>query len=291
MKTRTTLTVLVCVWALAMIGCGEDSDSDGGDGVSTRTLALDFQGLPALGADFVYEGWAIVGGEPVTTGRFTVGADGSLSEDHFELDASVADGAEMFVLTIEPAQGDDPAPSDTHVVAGPFDGDQAVLTLDHPAALGDDMTSAAGNFFLATPTTTPEEDYGLGIWFPSMTLPALPAGWVYEGWIVDVTGDSPLPISTGTFTDPAAADSDMAGPAAGPEGAPPFPGQDFIDPARDLRAGHMAVISIEPDPDDSPAPFQFKPLANMIAGDVMSDMQDLNNVIGDNTIGGSAAFE
>ena len=51
---------------------------------------------------------------------------------------------------------------------------------------------------------------------------------------------------------------------------PPFPGEDFLVNApsglafpTDL-AGGVAVISIEPEPDDSAAPFTLKPLAGGI---------------------------
>lgn len=51
---------------------------------------------------------------------------------------------------------------------------------------------------------------------------------------------------------------------------PPFPGEDYLENApagltfpTDL-AGGTAVISIEPFPDDSPAPFTFKPLVGSI---------------------------
>jgi hypothetical protein len=59
-------------------------------------------------------------------------------------------------------------------------------------------------------------------------------------------------------------DSDGAGGAlAGNDPAPPFPGQDFINPLRTLTGGYAAVISIEPEPDDSAAPFALKPLVDM----------------------------
>ncbi len=48
----------------------------------------------------------------------------------------------------------------------------------------------------------------------------------------------------------------------------PLPGQDFIDPARVLTGG-LAVISVEPVPDTSPAPFAIKPLVDM-------DIEDLS---------------
>ena len=113
-------------------------------------------------------------------------------------------------------------------------------------------------------------DYFNGIWFldpaggpgASLTLPILPAGWAYEGWVV-VGG---APVSTGTFTSVTGADSDMGGPAAGANPAPPFPGQDFVSPATDLRGG-VAVISVEPVPDNSPAPFTLKPLVDMNIAD------------------------
>ena len=42
------------------------------------------------------------------------------------IEISEADrGASAYVLTIEPAVGDDPAPTDTHVVAGDFSSDSA----------------------------------------------------------------------------------------------------------------------------------------------------------------------
>ena len=302
----------------AVVGCGDDDADDTTTDTTTptdmfvpaldmsdppsetRTLRYTFEGLPTLGDGYEYEGWIIVDGTPVTAGRFDI-VDGAPSPATYEIDAAMADAATMYVLTIEPSVGDDPAPSDTHVVAGPFESGTATLTIGHMAALGDDFTSAAGTFFLATPTSAAMDDDALGIWFidassgspaAGLDLPALPPGWVYEGWVVDVSGANPVPISTGTFTATDAADSDGAGEAAGDLSAPPYPGQDFIDPARDLSANHMAVISIEPMPDDSAAPFQLKPLAVMIGGETgMANAQTLGNAIGANGIAGTARFE
>jgi hypothetical protein len=57
------------------------------------------------------------------------------------------------------------------------------------------------------------------------------------------------------------ADSDRGGPAAGRDPTPPFPGQDFVNPPTSL-VGYAAVITIEPFPDNSPAPFLLKPLVD-----------------------------
>jgi hypothetical protein len=253
------------------VGCGIVENSK-------ALLTVELTGLEPLGPDYVYEGWLIADGEPLPAGRFDLD-DGNLVT--FEFDQELREKASMYVLTIEPAVGDDPAPSDTHVVAGVFNGDEAGLTVGHPAALGDDFASAMGGFILATPSSDMEGTGTQGVWFldpsagpgPSLDLPVLPAGWAYEGWVVGNNG----PVSTGVFTDVARADSDGAGPAAGPNGAPPFPGQDFIDPAMDLT-GAAVVISIEPQPDNSPAPFAFKPLINGGAEGVVGMRQELGNM-------------
>lgn len=263
---------------VAGAGCGMTSTGGGGDDgdpmddTDMRMLGVAFDGLEALGDDFVYEGWLIVDGQPVSTGRFGIDEAGEADPGEFDVSAADADAATAFVLTIEPAVGDDPAPADTHVLAGDFDGTVADLTIGHAAALGTDLAEAAGSFILETPSTAEvADDFAQGIWWldpaagpgPSLDLPELPAGWVYEGWVVGDDG----PVSTGRFTMADAADDDGAGPTGGEDDAPPFPGQDFIDPAIQL-VGLVAVISVEPEPDDSAAPFALKPLIDMEIEDV-----------------------
>jgi hypothetical protein len=77
----------------------------------------------------------------------------------------------------------------------------------------------------------------------------------------------------------------------GPDAAPPFPGQDFIDPPVVLTVDHAAVISVEPDPDDGAAPFALKPLIDATIEAVAApDTQDMTNMAGA-APSGSAAFE
>ncbi len=269
-------------------GCGSDDsctpESMASPGEEAE-LAVTLQGLPDVGPDFVYEGWLVTAGGAVSSGRFSIGAHG---ETHtFDIDSGLARCSPLFVLTIEPAVGDDPAPAETHVVAGAFD-DQGVAALraDHPKALGTNFASAKGGYILETPTTPDiEDDYGQGVWFlepdsgqPSLDLPDLPEGWTYEGWVVGPDG----PISTGRFSDPAQLDSDGAGPAAGTGGFPSLPGQDFIDPARLLTDGYAVVITIEPEPDVSPGPFTIKPLVDDEVEDVgRGGFQTLTNKAAD----------
>lgn len=279
--------------------CGGDDDAGGGPdggGVTTRSMTFSLDGVPALGAGYVYEGWIIDATGPHSTGRFTVGDDGATDPAAFDIDAALADTAEKVVITIEPATGDDPAPSAVHILAGDVNAGEAALSIGDDAALGTDFADAAGSYVLATPSTSEEVgDNDQGIWWlvpgeapaPALTLPALPDGWMYEGWVVGPDG----PVSTGTFTVVSGADSDGPGATAGPDAAPPFPGQDFIDPPVVLTVDHAAVISVEPDPDDGAAPFALKPLIDATIEAVAApDTQDMTNMAGA-APSGSAAFE
>ncbi|MEM9693668.1 MAG: anti-sigma factor [Myxococcota bacterium] len=274
-----TLTTTAALLATALVaGCSDEDDAT--DTVGTSSLTLSLEGLEPLGDGFVYEGWFIVDGAPVTTGRFDVAVD--QTEYTFEVDATEAANTTAFVLTIEPAEGDDPAPSDVHVLGGDVIDGSSTLTMSHMTALGVDLASSDGSFILETPTSMAADDAFAGIWYLEMTadgpaaslnLPELPSGWAYEGWVVGEDG----PVSTGVFTSIMGADSDGAGPTAGTDAdAPPFPGQDFVTPLVDLR-GQMAVISVEPVPDDSPAPFAIKPLVGEIADEAGGVSQSLMN--------------
>ncbi|MGB0715829.1 MAG: anti-sigma factor [Phycisphaerae bacterium] len=286
-RKPSSVVVGVLSGACMMAGCAMDPTDTGGTDPSTnRTLEVSFSNLEPLGEGFVYEGWLIVDDAPVAAGRFSVNEDGEPVPSSFEVNDDDASAASMYVLTIEPDVDDDPAPSDTHILAGAFDGSEADLTVEHGAALGDDFTMAMGSFILDTPTTTEvAEDFDQGIWWldpsggpgASLELPELPAGWVYEGWVVGDDG----PVTTGRFLSANEADADGAGATAGPDAEPRFPGQDFIDPPVSL-IGYAAVISIEPEPDDSPAPFVLKPLVDMDIEDVGAGvLQDMANAADD----------
>ena len=262
---------------------GETGDGDEGDSsgdAAGAVLHFEFAGLEDLGPDYVYEGWVIADGQALTAGRFSVNGDGAADLTTFEFDAATAAATTKYVLTIEPAENDDPAPSKVHLVAGPFVDGMAELTVDDDAAIGTDFTDARGSFILETPTSEDPDDYANGIWWldpaagrSGFELPELPEGWAYEGWVVGADG----PVSTGRFTAGNTEDSDGAGPTAGNLGAPAFPGQDFIDPPVSL-VGHAAVLSVEPEPDNSPDPFTLKPLVTMSIGDVPPpDLQTMDN--------------
>ena len=275
---RKSITALMVLGVIASAACGDD-----GVNAEPETLALSFTGLEPLTNGFHYEGWAIIAGAPVTTGKFNVDANGVLVDTNgAAIPGAVFDtgfdlsGATAIVITIEPSGDVDAVPASTHIVSGAVAAGSADLSVGDGSALGDDFMAASGSYILATPTNGADTDENSGIWFLSLAtgspaegldLPTLPAGWQYEGWaVIGLT-----PVTTGRFT---ATDAvDLSDPFSGNEAGPPFPGEDFLVNApmgltfpTDL-AGATAVISIEPEPDDSPAPFTLKPLVGAIAAD------------------------
>ncbi|MCI5058773.1 MAG: anti-sigma factor [Flavobacteriales bacterium] len=236
-----------------------------------KELVLDIKGLEDLGSTAAYEGWIIVDDKPVSTGVFTVGSDGAVNKS-FDVDRKDLKDATAFVLTIEPSPDDDPAPSDIHILAGDFGDDDAQLTVDHGSALGTSFSTATGNYILATPTDADNTNETSGVWWldpnagpgAGLDLPTLPAGWKYEGWVV-VNG---TPVSTGTFLSASVADD--AAPYSGSTSGPAFPGEDLLMNApsgltfpTDLSS-QKVVISVEPSPDNSTAPFLLKPLVGNV---------------------------
>ncbi len=236
-------------------------------------LKFKFDNLANLGPNEQYEGWLIVNGAPVSAGTFTVDDKGKMSMKYAELDEKIIKDAASFVLTVEPMPDSDPKPSMIKLLAGDFSKDKAMVNVGHKMALNHNFKNSTGKYVLATPTTASMEDELSGIWFldlmsgspmKGLDLPMLPEGWIYEGWAV-IDGK---PVSTGRFMKAEGAD-DMA-TFSGPMQGPPFPGEDFIKMAPSgltfptNLSGKTAVISIEPYPDNNPAPFQLKPLVCQI---------------------------
>ncbi|NRA63227.1 MAG: anti-sigma factor [Pseudobacteriovorax sp.] len=284
---KKTWTALVLSSALLASACGDDDDNNNTTtGPASGSITLSFTNLPELHNGLLYEGWAIVDGEAISTGVFNVvdgnivdGDGNTVANGTFTPDADISD-AEAIVISIEPANDTDPAPAATHIVSGAIANGNAALTTTNGASLASDFADASGKYLLKTPTDGDDAADSVnersGIWFlgalppeAGLVLPELPDGWKYEGWAVTKDG---IPLSTGTFTQVDAADDAELFSTGGPA----FPGEDFLTNAPeglsfplDLRSG-KAVISIEPSPDDSPLPFAFKPLVGDIAADASS---------------------
>lgn len=262
-------------------------------------IELTFDNLAVLdeGVDGHYEGWAIVGGAPVSTGKFNVNGSGWPVElgggmviNEFDAGTNISN-ATAIKITIEPPGDMDAIPSGLVILTGDVQGRTADLVTAVP---GLDMleTMTTGAFLLATPSdnSVDSTNNDMGIWYLTMPGPAagltnLPdpgAHWRYEGWVVDVSNPmSPIPYSTGRFSSASGTDSDEAGCMGG---GPPFPGEDFTafhcGPVLDLDTGNfVTVLTIEPEPDNSAVPFQLKPLAAAIPTDALGMNNPMNNQV------------
>jgi hypothetical protein len=238
---------------------------------------IDASGLEPLDGAF-YEVWVVSGERKISAGSFNVDAEGNLVDGfgHEARFSSQRDPAtaDAIVVTIEPLPDADPGPSGIIVLAGAPKAKKGTAKLKFPVKFAD----ASGSFILATPTDAVANDETAGIWFldpatgpgPSLTLPTLPSGWVYEGW--GVTQGTPL--STGRFMTAAGADDSSA--FSGPLAGPPFPGEDFLanlpagvtGPVNLADGSSMAVLTVEPyldgsDPTGS-GPFSIKPFITVI---------------------------
>ncbi|QNM86472.1 anti-sigma factor [Polaribacter pectinis] len=265
---------LVLVFALTAFFAACNNNND--DLPTTANLTVDLTGLDELGADFVYEGWLIVNGAPVSTGTFT-----SVSfPQTYTVDINDLESATKFVLSIEPAVDSDPAPAATKILAGDFSGNSASVS---STGIVGDFSNSSGKYILATPTDSDDTNEASGVWFldnsnppavAGLDLPTLSDGWKYEGWVV-LNG---TPVSTGTFTSVSSADDNAAtSPYKGTTGnGPGYPGEDYVMGSAagvnfptDLK-GATVVISVEPSPDNNPAPFTLKPLAHVVPSDAMN---------------------
>lgn len=263
--------LVVLAFGMLATSCSDDDDNN-----ASTELVLNLDGLEALGNDFVYEGWLIVNGSPVSTGTFS----SVTFPQTFDVDEDDLASATTFVLSIEPAVDTDPAPAATKILAGDFSGNVASVNSSGIVA---DFSSASGSYILATPTDMDDTNEESGVWFldnssgsavAGLDLPDLPDGWKYEGWAV-IGG---MPISTGTFTsvndfDDNATTSMFKGNSGN---GPSFPGEDYLQNApagltfpTDLK-GTTIVVSVEPSPDNSASPFTLKPLAHMVPANAMN---------------------
>ena len=276
MKKIFLSTLVITI--LSFTSCSEADDNN----LTTSNLTLNIDGLENLGTDYKYEGWIIVNDLPVSTGIFSVDDSGTLSQTSFTVDGEKLEAATKFILSIEPINDTDTTPATTKVLGGDFSGNLALINTDNVIITEESplntLGASSGKYALATPTDGANSNERSGIWFilnsaASLILPELSNGWKYEGWVV-MNG---IPVSTGTFTDPAKADDNaVTSIFKGDLGiGPAFPGEDFIQNApngltfpTDLRNTKI-VISVEPSPDNSIKPFILKPLMHDVPADAV----------------------
>jgi hypothetical protein len=305
MKKITTLAIIAI--GLIFTSCSKSEEE------TVKTITQSFQNLPDLGANYVYEGWLIVGSEKISTGRFTNTEGANYSSGL--IDIVKVNAATTYVLTIEPTTetGTDlTSPSGWIFSKGDFTNNTAAPSTNDALFSGSmNLETATGNFFLKAPSVGTTGSDANGIWFidalPPTTggftnLPTLASGWVYEGWVVvPNSSGTPTPVSTGRFTDPNAADESFFGAAnnnefKGPNGVPPFPGEDFIADPNTRYAGvtfpidlqnATVVISIEPTTNDAATPFGLKPFAITLSNQAVATAVSITNNYAGKAIAGT----
>jgi hypothetical protein len=264
------VAVTVLLIAFAVVSCTSKTTPVTGN----RDVALSFANLDDVGDQHTYAAWLQDGPTYHLIGEFN--AIPGAPAPSFRVSEANFRGSEAVVISIE-AAGPAPAqPSAQRILAGEIQGDDAALSIADQRALDDPFTGVGAQYIIETATTSEVNDYNQGIYWcvpgdflgipepvvpddPNLdtTMPMLPPGWVYEGWVV-LDG---VPISTGRMSNPLQPDSDGLGPAKGPLPGMPFPGQEYIDPPKDLLGG-QAWLTVEPEPDYSPAPSPLKVLVD-----------------------------
>ena len=291
---------LAALAALAVLldGCGSNDNRVAPPGGRAKRgefeLSVTGLGDPSPGH---YEAWFVIGGVPRSGGKFRVTSTGKISDLagtevpggilHVDQGLDLSRATEFFI-TLEPDNDASPAPTATQVLAGTFAG--ASANLDVAKALDVSFGEANGSYYLDSPTTETVKDFNHGIVFQlgdcgepgratrgASEVPTLPpSGWSYEGWVMRPSGSSFIAYSTGRFLDPCDFDNDRAGQGAGTFGDDAdgdgladglaVPAQDFVDssgsiPPLVLDEGvYIAAVSIEPQPDNSAAPFFLRVL-------------------------------
>jgi hypothetical protein len=228
-------------------------------------------GLEPLAGAF-YEVWVIIGDKKRSAGSFNVDEEGDFVDGFGHparfFSARNPARADGIVVTVEPLPDPHPGPSGIAILAG-TPRQNRTAKLRFPAT----FKEAGGSFILATPTSASMTDETAGVWFldpagpdPSLDVPTLPEGWVFEGWAVTQS----VPVSTGRFTSPSGAD--LSDQFSGPLPAPPFPGEDLlmnlpggVTPPVDLADGASTIVlTVEPDlggtDPTGDGPFSIKPL-------------------------------
>ena len=223
-------------------------------------LQLSFTGMPALANGFYYEGWVVVDGEPWSTGRFNVAADGSLVTPEgnpvkggvYQADIDMTEAAAV-AITLHPP-GDDRGPNAQHIVGGAVEALAAKLTLDDSLGIGANLRESTGTYSL-----TGERSATL-----TFATPGMHPGFAYEAWVVK---DGVL-TSLGTF---GGKPVDVA--AGGhvhvhQQTDHTLKTHELVVDGADLR-GSRVVLTLEPIPDDAPEPFGI----TVLDGDVVASAE------------------
>lgn len=167
--------------------------------------------------------------------------------DYFSIRATADQDARIEVVDKDILSPAGSSPDLSFLEVGDLSPGRTSYTMRFPVA--DDLDTAHGTYFLANTTAGESTSSSItsaanyGIWFgepealgggaiainPSLALPALPSGWIYEGWVIPPDPNPKDPISTGRFANPAGPDDDSSYSGERKVAATlPIPGEDFL---------------------------------------------------------------
>lgn len=266
MMKRNLMPVLAL---MVLFAAGCDSGDVIEQEVAKVQIRLELENLQPLQDGYTYQAWAKIGFQTLPSERFNVVENGSFVnssgqfiQNAFIFAEDISDASEVFI-TIEDKRDSDETPSGTIVMAGDVTASTAILSANHPLALDASFEGQSGSFMLLNWVSGASVDETSGLWFidgsrtaPSagLSLPSLPDGWTYEGWI-ESGGTF---VSTGTFRDNSGHDLERLYSSSD---TPPFPGEDFLENAPEGvtfpldPSGGTVRVSVEPFPDDTVLPY------------------------------------
>ncbi|MCA9319141.1 MAG: hypothetical protein KDB53_00330 [Planctomycetes bacterium] len=282
-----------------------------------------------------YELFAVLGGQDVSLARFlvvgtnivelgTLATIGTMMQVVFDANTTANPGfpdpsmATSLFISFEDEADMDPLTSGRVLLQGSPVGGLATMSVVGRSATGGrglaDFSFAAGTFQLDTPTNDlpgVSEDDQFGLLFrragivldsnaTSLTLPALPSGFVYEAFVENrLTGRM---LSVGRFADASHSDqNDAASRSRGFERKPGFPGEDFlfdVPTVARLAAGPGSItqvfVTVEAVPDAEDGPSFLRVLqaavpAGAAVGGVGGAPVALTNVFGNLGLGGQVS--
>ncbi len=192
-----------------------------------------------------YEMWVINETSVSSLGKFSVDDSGLMHTAHsggidntFHTEGDFNDASGFFV-SVEAVGDYDFIPSGTTILNGSVNSSYFPVDIKVNFGFPVNLTNASGEYILATPTNSPNVNSTSGIWFydpsgpkASLTLPALPDGWTYAGWVyvdaptLDKSAKKEMPITIGRFETATGFDNMTTYSWVQPP--PQYPGEDFL---------------------------------------------------------------
>jgi hypothetical protein len=251
------IIVFLLTFLFFMIGCKQEQLLSPSERVSK--IDLQIAGLNAPGDSAHYEAWlkwlnkTNTGDVEIFENLGTMTNDNGMYVISEDINQGYIQGGLSVVVSVETDTASQPGPY--RIIGADLQANYGFFSIGSNEVLDFDFKIATGYYFLDTPSENPpSQNPNSGIWFAKLdttikavldslgnvidydttiaiiqgldlqdlTLPEIPSGWNYEGWVI--FGSDTL--STGIFRKPTGADlgSDYNGPRPGYA----FPGGDFI---------------------------------------------------------------